>query len=255
MVRGLYTAASGMVAQQKIQDVLAQNLANADTAGYKQDVAVFQSFKDMMIKRIHDRYLHTPRGGIDVRPGVGRLGTGAVVSGVVTDMAPGAIRQTNEKLDAALVGDGFFAVQTAAGVQLTRNGAFRLDAGGRIVTQKGDPVLGEGGPIRVNPRQEVTIADNGAVFQGSRRIDRLRVLQLPAGQNPAKTGETFFAANGAVPARNCTVRQGHLESSNVSVVREMIDMISGLRAYEAAQKAVQAQDDTLGRAVNDIPKV
>jgi len=155
----------------------------------------------------------------------------------------------------AIIGEGFFAVQTPGGKRLTRNGAFHLDPTGRLTTQKGEPVLGERGPIALDPRRAVSIAADGQIFQDRQRVDRLRILQLPPAQTPQKVGNTLFLSDGAQPATNFRVQQRSLESANVSVVQEMVAMIAGLRAYEAAQRAVQAQDDTLGRAVNDIPKI
>jgi flagellar basal-body rod protein FlgG len=223
MERGLYIAASGMLAEQVRQDQIANELANASTAGYKADRSSQHAFGDLL--------LANTQTGQEVGP----LGFGAQIAETVTDLTPQALRQTDEPLDFAVEGEGWFGVRTANGVRYTRNGAFTEGAGGRLVDQMGNPVLSQdGGTIRVT---------NGAVDPG-----RLGVFDVP---NAAKEGNSLFtgAAQGQAAGRITT---GALEGSGVDPARAMIDMISSLRSFEAGQKAITTIDETLQKAAAQV---
>ncbi|MEJ5250897.1 MAG: flagellar hook-basal body protein [Chthonomonadetes bacterium] len=244
MLRGLQIAASGMLAQQVRHDVIANNLANADTTGYKADEAVFRTALESAIWRHHDPY----RGAEAPRVGVMPFGT--EVDEIHTDLRPGAITLTGRSLDVAIDGDGFFVVNTPQGERYTRDGAFRQLADGTLVTTDGMPVLGTRGVIR-SAGVPITIAPNGDVLANGQVVDRLRIVQV---QNAVKEGANRFAGN-AQPLQQFSLQVGALERSNVSVVQAMVDMITAMRAYEASHRAVLAHDETLQRAVNDVGKV
>ena len=140
MIRGLYTGASGMIAESMRTDVTSNNLANANTAGFKKDVAVMKDFASMLITRIND--------GAEA-PVIGSLGIGAGVDEVATMHSMGAVRTTGNDFDLALEGKGFFAVETPRGIRYTRNGTFVKNARNELVTQDGYRVLGENGPITI----------------------------------------------------------------------------------------------------------
>lgn len=244
MLRGLQIAASGMLAQQVRHDVIANNLANADTTGYKADETVFRTALESAIWRHHDPY----RGA--EAPRVGVLPFGTEVDEIHTDLRPGAITLTGRSLDVAIDGDGFFVVNTPQGERYTRDGAFRQSADGTLVTADGMPVLGSRGVIR-SAGVPVTIAPNGDVLANGQVLDRLRIVQV---QNAVKEGANRFIGN-AQPLQQFSLQVGALERSNVSVVQAMVDMITAMRAYEASHRAVLAHDETLQRAVNDVGKV
>ncbi|MCS7309483.1 MAG: flagellar hook-basal body protein [Armatimonadota bacterium] len=243
MLRGLHIAASGMLAQQVRHETIANNLANADTAGYKVDGVVFRTALDRAIWRHRD-----PQRGAPT-PQVGQLSFGVTTDEVTTDLRPGPIALTGRSLDVAIEGEGFFVVSTPQGERYTRDGAFRQLADGTLVTADGMPVLGMRGVIR--SAAPINIAPNGDVLAEGQVIDRLRIVLL---QNPAKEGANRFVGN-AQPAQQFSLQVGALERSNVSVVQAMVEMIVAMRAYEASHRAVLAHDETLQRAVNEVGKV
>lgn len=223
MERGLYIAASGMLAEQVRQDQIANELANASTAGYKADRSSQRAFGDLLLA-------NTQTGQV-----VGSLGFGAQIAQTVTDLAPQALRQTDEPLDFAVEGEGWFAVRTADGVRYTRNGAFTEGPGGQLTDQLGNPVLSQNGAtIRVT---------NGAVDPG-----QLGVFDVA---DAAKQGDSLFtgAARGQAAGR---ARAGALEGSGVDPARAMVDMISSLRSFEAGQRAITTIDETLQRAATQV---
>jgi flagellar basal-body rod protein FlgG len=224
MERGLYIAASGMLAEQARQDALANDLANASTPGYKADRVTQKTFSDVL--------LHNTATGASI----GNIGTGVQADRMVTDLRPGPVRDTGEPNDFAVVGDGFFAVQTAGGTRYTRNGQFRLGAGGVLEDGQGNKVLGQNGqPLTANAQGRVDAA-------------RIGVFTLA---NATKQGDNLFTGAAGGKATG-TIRQGALEGSGADPTRAMVDMIASLRAFESGQKAIQTIDETLGKAANQV---
>jgi flagellar basal-body rod protein FlgF len=223
MDRGLYIAASGMLAEQIRQDQIANDLANASTPGYKGDRTAQRSFGDLLLA-------NSATGAA-----VGRQGTAVQVDAIVTDFTPRPSRDTGEPLDFAITGEGFFSVQTAQGVRYTRNGQFALDPQGRLVTAQGDAVLDAAG-------RPITAVD------GKVDARRLGIVTLT---NPRKDGDSLVAGTPAGAATG-SVRSGALESSGADAARSMVDMIASMRAFEAGQKVIQAIDDTLGQASSKV---
>ncbi|MCL4516881.1 MAG: flagellar basal-body rod protein FlgF [Firmicutes bacterium] len=258
MIRGLYTAASGMLAEARRNDVIANNLANVDTTGFKKDTAVVRSFGEMLLRRFHDP-VELPDGQReDPRPIIGSLGVGAGIDAAATDFVAGPQAFTQNPLDLALEGDGFFTVLTPRGERYTRNGAFNLNGEGVLVTSEGYPVLGENGLITLR-EGEVSISSDGQISLGATVVDRLRTVQFADLRGLRKEGDSLWAATPIAgppaPSAEVAVKQGYREKSNVNVIREMVDMITAVRAYEANQKMVQAHDELLGRAVNQVGNV
>ena len=249
MTRGVYTAASGMLANQAAQDAIAQNLANASTTGYKEDVPRFESFQEALASRL------TPGGS----EGIGQLGSGAGLRDTTTNFADGSVVQSGNPLDVALSGDAALVLQTPNGPRLTRDGSLTLDAGGTIVeTSGGLPVLGDTNrPLTIPARtKDITISPSGEVMADGTRVGRLRLAGLSAADQPVKVGDNQFAVARLRPASaTAVVRQGYLEQSNVNIVKEMVSMISVMRAYETNQKMMQAEDDATGKSVNDVAKL
>ena len=226
MDRGLYIAASGMLAEQIRQDQIANDLANASTPGYKADRTSQHTFGELLLA-------NSATGAV-----VGSQSTATQVDRIVTDFTGAPARETGEPLDFAVSGDGFFAVQTAKGVRYTRNGQFALDPQNRLVTPQGDPVLDAAGrPIT---------ATNGVVDPR-----RLGLFNLT---DPRKEGNSLIAGTAA-GAGTGAVRAGALEGSNADAARSMVDMIASMRAFEAGQKVIQTIDETLGKAVNTVGSV
>lgn len=256
VLRGLYTGASGMLVQQTVTDTLSNNLANANTPGYKKDVAAVRAFPALLLRRVGDGMAG---GGFLGRASaeIGSLGTGSVVDGVFSHPTPGRLVATGNPLDLAVQGDAFFVVDTAQGPRYTRAGNFTRDPQGYLATQDGHHVMGAQGPILIPATNaSVQIDDQGNVAIDGQQIDRLRLVNFPQPHELAKQGATLLAAGGQQPTEappgSYRIEQGMVEQSNVNVVQEMVELITATRAYEAGQKVIQAQDETLGRAVNDV---
>jgi flagellar basal-body rod protein FlgF len=228
MDRGLYIAASGMLAEQRRQDQIANDLANSATPGYKADRTTQTSFNSLLLA-------NSVTGAV-----IGAQGTAVEVDSVQTDFTPQPARDTGEPLDFAVVGEGFFAVQSAAGVRYTRNGQFTADAQGRLVTAQGDPVLGRNG-------RPLAVGSDG-------RVDP-RLVQVVALTDPRKEGDSLVSGTPAAGGAVGQVRAGALEASGADATRAMVDMITSMRAYEAGQKVIQTIDSTLGKATGQVGAV
>jgi flagellar basal-body rod protein FlgF len=253
--RGLFIAASGMLADQLRQDVIANNLANATTAGFKGDRAVTHAFNSLLLNRLEQGDEIGADRSNESAAQVGTLGLGERVDSVATDLSQGPLRRTGNDLDLAIGGSGFFAVRTAAGVRFTRDGAFTQNAQGQIVTARAEPVLGiNGQPITVPAGAKVTVNEQGSVLADERVVGKVQVTLLdPASLK--KAGDDMFTGRPQAQGQRGTVNQGYLEQANVSSVREMVDLIATMRSYESSQKTIKAIDETLGKAVNDVGKV
>lgn len=248
MIRGLYTSASGMLAESVRNDVTANNLANANTTGYKKDTAIIASFPDMLLYRLNDQ-----RKGEVQPPAIGKLGTGALVDEVITDHGEGQLKETSSFFDLAIAGDGYFTVETPAGQRYTRNGSFSLNRDGYLVTNQGYYVLGQAGRIRADG--EFKVDNNGNVFVNGGQTDTLRIVTFADPRQLTKIGDTLFTAAQQGDQTNARVVQKYLETSNINPITEMVNMIAIMRAYEANQKAIQAHDSTLDKAVNSVGSV
>jgi len=278
MVRGLYTGASGMIAQEARLDAIANNLANVDKAAYKKDLTLFKAFPDMIIRRLNDDGLGiTPAGSYDTMPFVGKLGTGVEVNEVYTIYEQGSLMRTENPFDIAMEGNGFFTVMTERGERYTRNGAFTLNKDGILVTHNGLPVMGQNGIIKlqknnfmINERGEILV--NSALslnpddmigltqnnWEQPVVIDKLKIVDFENIRELKKEGESLYHeteySGPALPAEEYKVIQGFLEKSNVNAVREMVDMIEVQRSYEANQKAMLTHDQELGRLINEVAR-
>ncbi|MBC7254003.1 MAG: flagellar hook-basal body protein [Actinobacteria bacterium] len=250
MLRGLYSSFAGMRAWLFRQDVVASNLANVSSNGYKQDLAVFRSFPSRSMVA-----LEGGEGGAGSR--VQPLGpyTGGVLLGEVrTDFAPGALEETGIPTHLAVEGEGFFAVRKGGQVLYTRNGSFHLDARRYLVTSDGAEVLDENGdPLRVEG--ELVVDEDGTVTVDGQARGKLGVHAFDDLGSLRKVGDGYFSSPQAPRRAGGRVVQGYLEASNVNAVDQMVKMIEGLRAYESNQRLILAQDRTLERLVNQTGKV
>ncbi|HLG74332.1 MAG TPA: flagellar basal-body rod protein FlgF [Chloroflexota bacterium] len=269
MIRGLYTAASSMLAHMRREEVITNNLANANTIGFRGDDAEMKAFPLEFLNRLFDTN-RDANGNVLPSSEIGGLNTGLMIDQVTTSYREGPIRETNNGLDMALRDTAgptsppaFFAVQTPTGTQFTRDGSFNRNANGELVTNQGYRVLGQGGAPIVLPASqdsEVKVQPDGTILVNSQQVGKLQIVTF---QNPEaldKPGNTLFAQNARsgqpTPANptDYAVQDHALEMSNVDPVRSMAEMLDTMRAYEMNQKMVQTQDELLGKAVNDIAK-
>ena len=251
MIRGWYIGSSGMNAQQTRLDAISNNLANADTTGFKRDIAVSKSFPELLMRRMGDDGVYeTPFGSADVAPIIGKIGLGVETNELYTDFEQGSFKQTSTHTDMALSGEGFFAVETPNGERYTRNGNFLVGKEGILVTKEGYPVLGENGYIQVAD-DRFTVNQDGMVYSEDdmELIDRFKIVRFDNERYLQKMGSSLYkdtdvtgAAYIAEGKERPVVLQSYVETSNVNVVNEMVSMIEVNRAYEANQKTIQAQD-------------
>ncbi len=282
MIRGWYTGASGMSAQQVRLDTIANNLANIDTDGYKRDVTVSKAFAQLLLRRMDDDgvYLH-PLGSGDMAPMIGKLGTGVESNEVYTEQEQGSLKNSESDFDVALDGKGFMCIDTPYGERYTRNGAFVLGKEGYLETKEGYPVLGEHGPIKVKANNfqidksgrvwiNAKYQDNPDQLVGREQndwsqpvlLDTMKLVDFETVRYIAKQGSSLWKdTEESGPALMLqgkdrpTVLQGFTEASNVNPVMEMVRMIEVNRAYEANQKTIQTEDASLGKLINEVAKV
>ena len=231
---------SRQIALQRQLDVVANNIANLNTTGFKAEQILFEEYV-MPVARDNDF------------PSLDQPLSYVQDWATMHDMTGGAIVQTGNELDVALNGDGFFAVQTAGGERWTRAGSFQLNNQGTLVDQSGNPVLGTGGPIQFGPDEVgITIASDGTVSSSAGAKGQLRIVEFANAQDLKREGLNLYS--GGEPQANAATRavQGHVERSNVSGVTEMAEMIRVQRAYESAASLAQKQDDMRRNAIQRL---
>ena len=262
MIEGLFISASGMLPKAMQQEAIANNLANSEVPGFKKDNLFMREMREAMKRQSGDY----PEWRINR------------FEGVWTDHQQAELRRTGDVFDMAITGKGFFALQTPNGIQYTRNGNFAKDNLGQLVNQLGHPVLDQAGaPITIPDDFQAPIIDGSGVIRVRDELSgedtvlgELQIVDFPeiydshsAAQTPyqtplKKSKEGLFipdASTPQVPADGYEISQGFLEEANVEPVIEMVKMIDTFRSYEAEQRAIQVQDSTLERAVNDIGRV
>ena len=247
MIRGLYTSASGMLATQTQSEVIGDNVANVKTPGYKEQLASNTAFSSMLLERMEGNQASeaVPIGGLGTGFGVGRLSLSNI---------QGDLQSTGVKTDLALASPGYFAVQTPEGERYTRNGHFQLDANGMLQTPDGYALLGEQGPI--GPlSSEFSVRADGTVLDKGQSLDRLRVVDIPT-DALKREGQSLYSASQPIQVSTAAqVLQGSVETSNVDISGQMMQMMTVMKAYEANQKVAQIQDSMLEKAVNEVGKI
>ncbi len=250
MIRGLYAAASAMVAGLFRQELIAQDLANVNTPGYKATSTRLSDFATALLARLP--------GGMGPETIIGRLTRGVEAGAALTDFSPGPTQATGQPLDLAIQGDGFFRLRTPQGERFTRDGRFSLDANGQLVNVNGYAVLGANGqPIRLG-LGDVRVDQDGSLFLNGQSAGRLGLAVFADPEaSLERTEGGLFAATGGVPAGQFTgtIQQGYLETANVDPATTMTHMLAVSRAYQAAQRIIQIEDEMLGRTVNDVGRV
>ncbi|HMZ25979.1 MAG TPA: flagellar hook-basal body protein [Elusimicrobiota bacterium] len=235
MIRGIQANAQAMNALMLQQDVEAHNLANQNTTGFKRDRVRFELFSQIL------------RGQETLSP----------KPVVTTERTQGALTRTDNPLDLALQGSGWFSVETPEGVRYTRDGSFKWDAAGRLVDAEGHPVQGASGALKLDPEAPgaVMVGRDGTLTAGSTPLGRLKITHF-APDAPLERGSGGRYAAGDTPAvaGASEVWQGYLESSTVNPVEGMVEMMSTLRLFEANQKAFRVQDESLSRALQELAR-
>ena len=243
MIQGIYTTSHGMIQLMEKQDQIANNLANVNTTGYKES---------NLFTKTYQKYL----ADSEQRPGVNRE---IKPDQTYINYAEGTMMKTDGALDCCVRGSGFFTILTPNGLGYTRNGNFSLDSQGYLVTNDGSRVMGEEGYIKLDTGKPVLFGNQGEVIQGTEKMGQLRITDFKKPYELLREGNGLFVPKGpevaTVKSTDFAVKQGFLEGSNVNIIRTMTQMIAAARSFDADQRAIVAQDETLEKAVNVVGKV
>jgi flagellar basal-body rod protein FlgF/flagellar basal-body rod protein FlgG len=244
MDSGFYAACTALMARTQSLDMVANNLANSSTPGYRAEHDVFSS-------------LLASASGAPVSPLNKAINNFGVLGGTSLDLSQGNLDHTGNNLDFGIEGPGFFEVKTPAGEVYTRNGNFHLSTQGQLVTSEGDPVMGDQGPIPivggpVSVSSDGTISVNGAV------AGKIKMVEFPAGTKLESVGKTYYSApvKSAVPAKQSKIEQGALESSNVNAVASAVELVTTQRYAELMQRALSMFHSDMNEiAASELPRV
>lgn len=244
MVKGIYHSGAGMLARQRHLEVVANNLANASTVGFKKENVSFQSALSSTLAPARPQA--AGESFVEVSGRTQRSGQ------------QGPLQETGNPLDLAIVGEGYFVVETAGGAAYTRDGRFRLNPDGELVTLAGYRVLTEGGTLSL-PQGDLRISSDGSLVMNGQEgqpdqvLDRLLIVAFPDPSRLQQANYGLLVTNQEpVEVTEPHVQVGYLEDSNVDAVKEMVQMIEINQYYDASARAIQTQDNTLGKAVNEV---
>lgn len=243
MLQGIHLATQGMTTLMQKQEQIANNLANVNTTGFKQSGLFTRTMAD---------YLTNDQGQVNVNSQIRADDT-------YLDFAEGTPKKSGNPLDVMIHGSGFFKVMTPHGTRYTRNGNFSLNKDGFLTTMDGSKVMGPDGFIRLDKQQQVHIAENGEIYQDTVLKGQLHITDFEKPYRLIRTGNSYLRPqlpdNPERPTTTASLRQGYLESSNVSVMRNMVAMIAAHRNFEADQRAVAALDETAQKAIREVGSV
>lgn len=246
MDSGYYAACTALKTQSNALELIGNNVANVNTAGYRGQIP---SFESTLVES--ERSMPTN--------GWSRLiNQFSVLNGARLDLGEGNLERTGNSLDFALEGPGFFAVQTKAGVMYTRNGGFHLSAKGQLLTSAGDPVLGSSGPITLPSTSEPAISADGTISISGAVAGKVRLVEFAPGTQISALGGSYYSAPAAAakPAVHTQMCQGMLESSNVNPVASVVELISAQRQAEMAGRAMDVFYSDFNRiAADELPRV
>ncbi len=255
MNRGIYPILSGALAHERRMQVFANNMANVNTAGFKQDEQAF--------KAIFPRYHAVmPTGGrtvglaqqIIARPFGPTERAFVAPHQIKTTFEAGRVRLTGNPLDIAVQGRGFLEVETPQGPRYTRNGMLSLDHDRRLVTGLGHPVMGTKGEITIPPGK-LEISEQGDIKVDGKPVATIKVMEFPDDDMPQKSSDGLFVSEKGTVSKNPQIQVGHIEESNVNSIGEMVKMIQGMRNYESTQKLIQTLDRMAEVAIQDVGRV
>lgn len=270
MIRGFYTAAAGMIAHQRRQQMLTNNLANVQTPGYKEDRSSVRSFPKMVIDRLENN--KGPKTVTQTLTRIGEMSTGVYVQEVTPNFKQGGLQETSNRSDLALItrnvpdaqGSLFYAIQDANNqIRYTKNSSFTVDNDGFLTTAEGLYVLNtQNQPINVENDQFTVTQDGTVLTQAGQNSGQLNIVYIDNPNQLVKEGNHLFRLEGgnaqpvqANPNIAYSVEQGFIERSNVNIEQNMTDMMSSYRAFEANQKILQAYDRNLEKTVNEIGRL
>ncbi|WP_032121952.1 flagellar basal-body rod protein FlgG [Clostridium amazonitimonense] len=259
MIRGLYTAVSGLITEEARQNVISSNMANANTVGYKSDNLAVKKFDDVLIEN-YDKIV----GGKNVRNPIGYISLGSKIDETKVDFTQGIIEDTNKDTDFAIEGSGFFTVRRntpeGTGTYYTRDGHFHVNSRGYLVTDSGDEVMGVN--TRTGATEPIFIGNSKISMDYNSNINlddvesyRFSTADFENYDELRKIGDNLYQGENPINTGEAAVKNKALEKSNVNIINEMVNMMTVMRNFESNQKVVQTIDDTLGKAANEIGAV
>jgi flagellar basal-body rod protein FlgF len=243
MDNALLVSLSQQLAAYRSMDVIANNLANLSTPAFKRETVKFEELVQQL------------------RPSEDQSGPQTLSfvqdTGVVRDLSEGRLERTDAPYDLAINGNGYFVVQTAAGERYTRNGHLTLNGDGQLITDSGDPILGDGGPIAVTVDDgDIHIAADGTISGKQGEMGKFRVVDFADERALQKEGDSLYStAQSPTTVANAKIMQGTLETSNVEPVIEISRMIDIMRAYQATTSLAQSQDDLKRQAITKLGSI
>jgi len=236
MLNGLFSNFSGQFVNSRRMEIISNNIANVSTPGFKVSRPVFNAFTgedESGHEMLQNKYVSMYDSYVN--------------------FAPAPLLETGNNLDFAIEGEGFFVVSTKDGPMYTRNGKFTINQEKKLVTAEGFPVLGKGGEINIDGK-EINVENDGSVFVDKSFVDVIKIVDFEDKKYLRNYGKNLFIntkeGSAEIIPENSTIRQGHHEASNVDIMREMIEMIQTVRAYEAYSKIDQSLDDILGKLID-----
>ena len=254
MIHGLYSSATGIMTNSHRQDVIANNIANSETVGFKKDLALFQQ------RRTEAQARGLPSSSNRI---LEKLGGGILAAPTQMDTSQGDLERTENNLDIAIRGPGYFQVNDNGQPRLTRDGRFTVDPSGQLamINAPGRQILDDAGrPIqfdRKKPRGEINIDEQGVVRQGNTKVARLAVVDATDRSKLQKVGDNLlsYPSTGPLQPSTSTVHSGNIERSNVDPARELTQLMDAQRQLEANANMIRVQDATLARLVNDVGRI
>jgi flagellar basal-body rod protein FlgF len=270
LFKGFYTATAGMLSQQRRTDMLTNNIANANTPGFKEDQGVIRAFPEMLLQRIEEQ--QNGKSVTRSQENIGSLNTGVYLQETVPNFVQGDVQQTDYQTDLALLqtsvpdkeGGLFFAVQSSEGnLSYTRNGNFTVDLAGFLTTNNGEYVLNTNNePINVQ-NEEFKVDNQGNVTVNGEVAGQLNIVYANSMETVIKTGNGLYQTENGQPLPSAVgngeasydIKQGFVERSNVNMSQTMTELLTAYRTFEANQKVMQAYDRSMEKAANEIGKV
>ncbi|SHJ67576.1 flagellar basal-body rod protein FlgG [Hathewaya proteolytica DSM 3090] len=255
MIRGLYIAVSGMVVGEAKQGVITNNIANANTVGYKQDSLNVKNFGDVLISN-YDKV----KNGQNVRQDLGMLSKGSAINNVSTYFTQGVHQLTDRNTDMAIQGRGFFNIERNGNTYYSRDGHFNINQDGYLVNDMGDFVKGynlyTGNLEKINlDSGDIHLSSEGNISVNGVERYRLEISDFPNYESLKKVGDNLYEGENPSTVTNAVVKQKYIEKSNVNVVKETVEMMNNSRSFETNQRLVQVIDETLGKAVNEVGRL
>ncbi len=255
MNRGLYIATQGMTTQMKKMDIISNNIANVNTAGFKRDDVVTRSFnEELMLKQNDEDKKYMP-------PRIGTMNFGVTVDNIYTDFTQGSYEKTDNPLDLGIEGDGFFKVMKISEdgkeeIRYTRDGSFTISSNNTLVTKNGEKVLGKNGEITIGTGKEISISEEGMFYVDEELVDEIDIVIFKDNEFLKKEGNNLYIGLDGLEEKEEKVKllQGFRETGNVNPVKEMVEMITLSRAYETNQKIITTYDTLMSKSANEIGK-